>query len=194
MVEFDSLSLENGMTEIDMIYQSWSPALTSITWEIRPYGVGEYIPMDARIDNPLANLPPLVQLRAVFVGTEDVAPAMLLTPYSRAITGRMGPMMRGISDVIPFGFTTNQAQLVVNMDYIDLNRHTVAPKLVLASGTVVEPVAVTRTPDPGKPTRQQYVANFTLPAGTPGARVRIDAETNSVIHIPFVQDVQLNAF
>ena len=45
-----------------------------------------------------------------------------------------------------------------------------------------------------KPSRTKFVANFTLPADTPSARVRLEATTNSVINVPFGQDVQLNAF
>lgn len=194
VVPFESLELENGMTEIELVYQAWSPALTAIIWEVRAYGQDEWVPMDARIDNPLANLPPLVQLRAVLTGTEDVAPAIMLTQYARAIAGRMRPDMRAFTKLLPFGFASTQAQVILNMDYFEVARHTASPKLVLANDTVVEPTAVTEIPDPIKATRRQFVANFDLPAGTQAARVRIDATTNSVINVPFGQDVQLNAF
>jgi hypothetical protein len=195
VIPFESLTLEGGLTEIEMIYQAWEPAITKLVWEIRAQGDTEWVPMDARDDNPLANLPPLVQLRLVMVGTEDIAPAIDLTAYARAIAGRMRPDLRAITRLFPFGFTTTSAQIVFYMDEYDANRHTTAPKLILADGTVVNPTAVVAQQDPTKPSRTKFVANFSgLPAGTAAARVRIDATTNSVIHVPFVQDVQLNAF
>jgi hypothetical protein len=195
VIPFESLTLEGGMTEIEMVYQAWEPAITKLVWEVRAQGDTEWIPMDARENNPLANLPPLVQLRLVMVGTEDIAPAIDLTPFARAIAGRMRTDLRAITRLFPFGFTTTSAQIVLYMDEFDANRHTTAPKLILADGTVVEPTAVVTQQDQTKPSRMKYVANFAgLPAGTAAARVRVDATTNSVIHVPFVQDIQLNAF
>jgi len=189
------LELENGMTEIQMIFKAWEPAATSLAWEIRvPGDNSPWILMDAREDNPLANLPPLVQIRAIMVGTPDVAPAIDLDQYARAIAGRMRPDMRAISKLLDFGFATNAASIVLNMDYFDAAHHTAAPKLVLANGTVVNPISVTPEVDPSKPTRTKFTANFDLPAGTTKARVRIDATTDSVIDVPFGQDVQANFF
>lgn len=194
VVPFESLTLDGGMTEVDMIYKKWAPAATSLVWEIKAQGDTEWIPMDARVDNPLANLPPLVQLRAVFIGTEDVAPAIQLDAYARAVTGRLRNDMRAISKLRTFGFTTDQAQVVLHMDYFNPAEHTAVPKLVLAAGTVVDATAVITTQDPAKPTRYRIQADFDLPTGTPSARVRIDATTTDIIDVPFGQDVQLNAF
>lgn len=194
VMPFESLGLEGGMTEIEMVFQAWEPAATSIAWELKPQGDTEWTPIDARIDNPLANLPPLVQLRAILIGTEDVAPAINLNVYARAITGRHRTDMRAISKLKTFGFTTNEAQVVVQMDYFDPARHTASPKVILPDNTVVEPSSVTVIPDPIKPTRTKFVANFNLPQTVGSGRVRIDATTDSVIHVPFAQDVQFNAF
>lgn len=189
------LELENGMTEIQMIFKAWEPAATKLAWEVRVPGENTpWVLMDARENNPLANLPPLVHLRAVLVGTEDVAPAIDLDQYARAISGRMRTDMRAISKLIDFGFATDAASIVLNMDYFDNAKHTAAAKLVLANNTVVDPISVIAEVDPSKPTRTKFIANFDLPVGTTQARVRIDATTNSVIDVPFGQDVQANFF
>src|SRR5690606_16376681 len=110
--------LENGMTEIQMIFKAWEPAATSLAFEVRIPGVDTpWILIDAREDNPLANLPPLVNIRAVMIGTEDVAPAIDLDQYARAISGRHRTDMRAISQLLPFGFSTTEASIVLNMDY-----------------------------------------------------------------------------
>ncbi len=119
---------------------------------------------------------------------------ILLTNQTRAVAGRMRPDMRALTHLLPYGYATSQAQMILQMDYYDPARHTVSPKLVLANNTVVEPSAVVHIPDPVKPTRHLFRADFNLPAGTTSSRVRIDSTTNSVIHVPFVQDVQLNSY
>lgn len=195
VVPFESLGgMDNGMTEIQMVYKRWRPAATQLVWEIKAEGTSEWIPMDARTDNPLANLPPNVQLRAVFIGTQDLQPAIILDPYARATLGRMRTDMVAISKLKAFGFTTNKAQIVLNMDNFNAAKHTAVPKIVLSSGTVVLADAIIPEIDPTKPTRTKFTANFTLPAGTASARARVDATTTSLIDVPFGQDIQLNAY
>ncbi|WP_242221708.1 hypothetical protein [Shinella zoogloeoides] len=194
VMEFEPLTLENGMTEIDMIFKAWEPAATSLVWEIKAQGDTEWVPMDAREDNPLANLPPLVQLRAVMIGTQDVAPAIDLDTYARAIPARMALSMTAISKLKTFGFATTEAQVVLNMDSYEAAKHTAVPKLMLADNTVVTASAVVTEVDPAKPSRTKFTADFTLPGGTTQARVRVEATTSDVTAVPFGQDIQLNAF
>ncbi|WAJ26851.1 hypothetical protein [Antarcticirhabdus aurantiaca] len=194
VVQMNAITLDGGMTEIEMIYRGFEPAATKLVWEVQAQGDTEWVPLDARLDNPLASLPPLVNLRAVFLGTEDLAPAIDLNTFARCIAGRMRPDMRAITKLIAFGFATNKAQVVLNMDAFDPARNTAEPRLVLANGTAVTADAIKAERDPVKTSRTKFTADFTLPAGTTGARVRIDSTTNSVIHVPFGQDVQLNAF
>lgn len=195
VVPFVSLgSLENGMTEIQMIYKRWRPAATQLSWEIKAEGESEWIPLDARTDNPLANLPPTVQLRAIFLGTQDVQPAIILDPYARAICGRMRLDMVAISKLKTFGFGTNAARIVLNMDNYNPAKHTAVPKIVLANGTVVTASAIVPEPDFTKPSRTKITADFVLPAGTTQARARVDATTTQVIDVPFGQDIQLIAY
>lgn len=195
VVPFVSLgSVENGMTEIQMIYKRWRPAATQLSWEIKAEGETEWIPLDARTDNPLANLPPTVQLRAIFIGTQDVQPAIILDPYARAICGRMRPDMVAVSKLKTFGFTTTQASIVLQMDNFNAAKHTAVPKIVLANGTVVTASGIISEVDRAKSTRTKITANFTLPAGTTQARARVDATTTSIIDVPFGQDIQLIAY
>lgn len=194
VIQFENLELEGGMTEVEMVYKKWAPAATSLVWEVKAQGDPAWVPMDARVDNPLANLPPNVQLRAVFIGTEDVAPAIVLDTYARAVTGRMRDDMRAMSDLKVFGFGTDQAQVILNMDNFKPAKHTAVPKIVLSGGTVIDASAVVSTQDPMKPSRYRIQADFDLPASTPSARVRIDATTTEITDVPFGQDVQLNAF
>lgn len=186
--------VENGMTEIEMVYKTWAPAATSLVWEVRAQGDKEWVPIDPRVNNPLANLPPLVELRMVMIGTPDVAPAIILDRYARVTAGRMRLDMVAITKPIEFGFATAQAQIVLHMDAFDKALHTATPKIVLDDNTVVSPLSVVATVDQDKPSRTKFVANFKLPAGTKRARARVDATTTNVTQVPFGQDIQLCAF
>lgn len=194
VMQFESLTCSGGMTEIEMIYKKWEPAATSLVWEIKAQGDADWIPLDGRDDNPLLNLPPLVQLRVVMLGTPDVAPMIYLDNYARTLQGRMRLDMVATSQLQTFGFASNAAQIVLNMDNYSAANHTCVPKLMLADDTIVIADTVTGTIDPTKPSRTMFLANFTLPTGTPSARIRIEADTNSNINVPFGQDVQLNAY
>lgn len=194
VVQFNSVSLENGMSEIEMIYRGWEPSATKLVWEVQAQGDTEWVPMDGRLDNPLAGLPPLINLRAVFLGTPDVAPAIDLTSYSRVIAGRHRLDMQAPSKLITFGYTTNKAQIVVNVDNFDAAKHTAAARVVLSSGTVVTPDAVRTAVDPSKPTRITLTADFTLPANTPAARARFDTTSTTAASLPFGQDIQFNPY
>jgi len=193
VMQFESLTLDGGMTEFELLYKSWQPAATQLVWEIKAQGETEWILVDEREDNPLANLPPLVQYRAVMIGTPDVAPMIYLDTYSRAVSGRMRLDMVAISQLQTFGFTTEAAQVVLQMDNYSDAAHTCVPKLMMANDDIITADTIVESVDPSKPSRTMFIANFTLPAATPSARVRIEATTNSNINVPFGQDVQLNA-
>jgi hypothetical protein len=192
VVEFDSITLEGGMSEIDMIYQAWEPAATRLVWEVSPVGMDVWFPLDDRDPNPLAGLPNQVRLRATFLGTEDVQPAINLDTYARVISGRLRPDMRALTEQIDFGFATTAASLVINMDNFDPVQHSIDAKLVV-NGGLVNAASITPTPDPAKPGRVKFVCNYTFASAT-SAVVRVNVETDDVINVPFVQDIQLNGF
>lgn len=192
-IPMSALTLENGMTEIELVYEGWEPASTSRVWMIKPQGTDEWLPLDGRNPNPLANLPPLVQLKLVMVGTQDLAPMIVLDQYSKALTGRCRPDMQAVSDDLTFGFTTTTIQTVTHVDNFDPAHHTHAPKLMVGA-TVVTPATTAVEIDPMKPSRRKITANFTLGAASGSARYRFDMGTDNVYEIPFIQDIQLNAY
>lgn len=193
-VPMAGLSLDGGMTEVHMIYQALTTSVAQLVWEIRQDGGQDWTVLDSRPDNPLANLPPLVELRAVFLGTEDVAPGIYLDENSRAITGRMQANMQAVSKRLAFGFSSPAAQIVLNMDNFDDAHHTALPKIILDNGTVLDPVSVVDEVDPDKPSRTKFTANFTFGSNQTGVRLRIDTTTDDIKDVAFGQDVQLNAY
>ncbi|MCW5720423.1 MAG: hypothetical protein KIS86_04700 [Devosia sp.] len=194
VVEMNAAVLPGGFTELRMVFQGWEPAGTQRSWEIKPFGVEDWIPFDARPDNPLANLPAQASLRMVMQGTEDLAPMIILDTHAVMITGRMRNDLRGVSKDLAFGFATETIEMIVNMDAFDIAHHDLVPRLRVGAA-VVDADSVTATVDPTKPSRTTYKAIFDF-AGAPitGARVQLEGNTDTVVKVPFVQDIQLNAF
>ena len=193
VVPFENLQLTGGLSEVRMVYQGWQPDFTRLVWEVKPEGATDWTPMDEREDNPLANLPANVQLRAVFIGTEDVAPSIVLDSHAISITARHKFNAEAVTRELDFGFATENLQVVMNADAFDSDHHSYAPKIIVG-GVTIDPVSVSETVDASKPTRTLFVANFTLGAPASGCRLKIEGNTDSVTNVPFIQDIQLNAF
>ncbi|SNY94058.1 hypothetical protein SAMN04515647_4382 [Cohaesibacter sp. ES.047] len=193
VVPMEPVSLENGMTEIQMAYAAVQTGSASLSWQVKPVGTDEWIDMDGREDNPLATKPVLCAYQAVLVGTPDNAPFIILDADARIICGRMGTDMVAITEDYTFAETTDSVSLVVYMDEFDEVHHTVAPKLIVG-GSVIDADAIDYKPDRESDTRVKVTANFTLGAAVTTLAGRIDATSDSDILLPFGESIQINAF
>ncbi|WP_127076144.1 hypothetical protein [Rhodomicrobium lacus] len=195
VVEFQPLTLENGMTEIRLLTAGWAPGGTALVWEVKPSDSETWQPLtldSAAASTALNGVPALVQLRAVFTGTTDLQPALVLDAYARGMTFRPRGDMVAVSKEQAFGLSTTHVQLEAVLDQYDAAKHTAAPKLVIG-GTVVTPTTLTITPDLVNPKKRTLLANFMLGAATTSARARIDMTTTEVTDLPFVQNIALYA-
>ncbi|MDG3580421.1 hypothetical protein P7F60_28995 [Rhizobium sp. YJ-22] len=193
VIEMEAATLADGMTEMQLVFQGWEPDGTQRSWEIKPVGSAVWIPFDNRAPNPLANLPPQAQLRCIMQGTEDIAPCLILdATNARVLTGRMQGIQRAISKQLNFGFSTTQLQMVAQVDNYDPARHTHLNKIMVGATVVTGTVVAEQ--DITKPSRWKFTTNFTLGAAATSCRIRLEGTTNSIVVVPFVQDIQLNAF
>lgn len=194
IVDFGSLTLENGMTEIRLLHAGWQPGGTNLVWEIKPTGSDEWQPLtlkNAIGAEAMTGLPALVQLRAVFVGTADLQSAIVLGPTARGMTFRPRGEMVAVSKVHNFGLSTTTIQLETVLDAFDPGKHTVAPKIIIGA-TVHNPAAVVWTADLVNPKKRTVLASFNVPATT-SARARFDMTSTEVTDIPFIQNIAMYA-
>jgi hypothetical protein len=192
VVEFEGLTLDSGMTELRLLYPGWQPAGTSLVWEIRPIGDTEWYPLKAYDEHPLAGLPPQVALRAVFLGTTDLQPAIILDAKARGITGRHGSMMRAVSLSHDFGASTSVVRTQTVVDAFDAAIHTATPSLIVGTATIAAS-SVSVEVDPTKPSRRTIYATFTRGAPTSAAHYRFTATTTNVVSVPFIQNWSMHA-
>lgn len=195
VVELDPLTLENGMTEIRLLTAGWAPGGTGLVWEIKPTEATEWLPLtldDAEDTDTLVGLPALVRLRAVFVGTTDLQPALVLDSKARGYTFRPRGDMTAVSHVVDFGLSTSTIQLEVVLDAFDATKHVATPRIMVGAD-VLTPTAVQVIPDMTNAEKRTVLATFAPAAPVTGARARLAMTTTEVTDIPFIQNIALYA-
>jgi len=196
VIEFQPLTLENGMTELRLLHGGWAPGGTNLIWEIQNSDAegDEWTALapSAEGSDTLAGRPALVRLRLVLTGTTDLQPAIVLDSNARGMTFRPRGDMQAVSKSHAFGLSTSSVQLEYVLDQFDPAYHTQAPKLVVGS-TVLTPSATIVTPDMVNPLKRSVLATFALGSVTTEARARVDMTTTDVTVVPFVQNIALYA-
>jgi len=194
VVEMQAATLENGMTDIRILNAGWAPGGTSLTWEILPSDATDWSPLtvDAAVDTAwLAGLPALTRLRAVFAGTTDLQPAVVMDANARVMTFRPRNTMQSISVNHNFGVSTTSVRIDTVVDQWDGAKHTATPKLLVGS-TVYTPVATVVTPDLVNAKKRTISASFTVPSTT-SARARFDMTSSEVTDLPFIDNIAMYA-
>ncbi len=188
-IAFQPLGCPDGMTQIQLLYAGWAPAGTSLIWEVKPVD-GDWIPIQMGDATGFAGLPALAQLRATFVGTTDLAPALRLDSTARAATMRPQSVMQAMSKPQAFGFSTSSIMLVTVVDAFDAALHTAVNRLWVA-GAFVEADSTTVEVDIDKPSRRKITSMFELAAPVTEASAAPKLTTSSVVSTPFVQNTMM---
>ncbi len=193
-VEMQPLTLENGMTEIRILTAGWAPGGTSLTWEVQPSGATSWTPIavDEGDADPLPGLPALVRLRAVFAGTTDLMPAIVMDASARGETFRPRSTMAAVAKAHNFGIATSNVQLETVVDAYDVAKHTAANRLMVGAD-VLTPAATSISVDPDNPDKRRLLSTFTLAAPASSARARVEMSTTDISDLPFVESVAMYA-
>jgi hypothetical protein len=183
------ITLENGMTDIDLTYKSWVPGGTALQFEIKPSDADNWVPLreEALGTHPLVGLPAMVELRAVMIGTPDLAPMIVMDQFATVTTARNAGTMVAVSTEIEFGVSTTAIVTEFTLDAFDAADHTAAPKIMVAGATIA-PDTTQITVDPNKPDRRRVTSTYALGAAATSARMRIEMSAANVVAVPFVQD------
>lgn len=194
VVPMQALNLADGMTQIDFIFAGWIPGGCELGWEIRPAGTDAWIELDDGdpTTNPLVGLPASVELRMVMLGTTDLQPMIQLDEKAVSRVARNRNSLVAVSDVINFGLSSSSIVTQYTVDSFDAARHTFTPSIMVGAA-VVNPTTTQMTIDAQNPNRRTYVSTYALGAAATGARMRVVANTNNIVSVPFVQDVFIAA-
>ncbi len=192
IVDFQPLTLDNGMTEIRLLTAGWEPGGCGLVWEIKVPSIPNAQWRALTADNAdgaddLNGLPALVQLRAVFIGTKDLQPAIMLDAFARGMSFRNRGDFVAIGTVIDFGVETTTVQTESVIDGFDAAKHTAAPELIIGS-TVYLPAVASVTDEPSaNGNRRRVLATFITPS-TQTARYALAMTTAEATSVPFIQN------
>ena len=158
-VMLQAVSLAGGLTDIAIEAQHLIPKGCELFYEIQPTGAGSWYPLgDSTLR--LAGLPNLVNLRAVMLGTKDLAPAFTLTENAVTVS-RSGDSLVFFSTARTVAATTSVilSALVHNWDAVN---HTLTPKVVVG-GTEYAASVTTYVDEDGA---RRFKYTFTVPSTT----------------------------
>lgn len=192
VVQFNSLTCPLGMSEIFLLYQGWAPAGVSMTWQVKPNGDNTWYDIQGGDASPLYGLPAAAELRAVMVGTTDLAPAILMDTTARSAAMRVRNDMRAPSKPVEFGLSTSLVTMVTTLDRFDPEFATFTPQ-ILVDDTPVSASASTIALDRDKPGRRIITSVFNLAQPVTAARAFPQMTNNNLANVPFVENIMLAA-
>jgi len=198
VVDFQSMSLPGGMTQFSLLHPDWKPEGTALAWEIQPDFGGAlppWVKLDPAVgaDNPLAGLPPTVNLRLTMLATQDLAPMIELSEVAVYEAARVRAEFRAVSKRLDFGLSTNTIQTLDVVDDFNPAVHTFEPRIIVNEGAaLVAPSVVTQRVDPDKPARREFLATYAVTNAT-SARLCPGGSTTNVVDVFFGQNTALFA-
>ncbi|MCS6809751.1 MAG: hypothetical protein NZ694_00570 [Tepidimonas sp.] len=172
VVQMEPLQLSGGIADIDMLYEGVTPDGTELVWEYQVSG--QWLPITDGTEAGLASLPALVPLRAVFVGTLDLMPAVRLTG-SQVRVARVGMSFTHISTQRTLSSGSTDIRVRLLLEYFDPAYHTVGCRLILGSGPI-NPASVRDEIVDGNRRWREY--RFTPGTAQTGYRIEITGSTS----------------
>lgn len=170
VVQMQPLQLAGGIQELDMLYESAVPAGCRLVWECQTGGLWRPVTVDTP---PQFGGAALVPLRAVFLGTSDLMPAV--RPSTAQVTvRRRGTAFTHITT--PRTLSTASQNIRVRLLLEDFNpaapaSHTVGCQLIIG-GNTVSPTSERDEIVDGRSRWREY--RFQLGSPTTSYRIRVE--------------------
>lgn len=193
-VECQPLTLENGMTQISLIYPGWEPDGTSMPWSVQPSGETTWttVAKVAEGDGPFGGQPALTRLAVTFIGTTDLQAGIQLGARCVSRTQRHQTQMHAVTKPLLFGLSSDSIVLETQIADYDASLHTVGHRLVVGA-TIHAPDAETIEPLLGSNSKVVLRSTFSLATATTEARYVIDATTTTAKAVCFGEYAYLYA-
>ena len=170
VIQMQPLQLAGGIQELDMLYESAVPAGCRLVWEYQTGGLWRPVTVDTP---PQFGGAALVPLRAVFLGTSDLMPAV--RPGTAQVTvRRRGTAFAHISTPRTLATASQNIRVRLLLEYFDPNapaNHTVGCQLVIG-GNTVNPTSARDEIVDGRSRWREY--RFQLGSPTTSYRIRIE--------------------
>ncbi|MGX9944863.1 hypothetical protein ACTG4Q_20575 [Bradyrhizobium denitrificans] len=195
VITLNPLQLPGGILAIDLVAGTVVPNGTTLTYEIQVGSVWyNLLDVDKYMLGQGGTIPPLLPLRAVFMGSVDCMPALNLADSSVYVS-RPDIYAQHVTQTRTLPAASTQIRVIERYEAFDPVYHTASCKLLTGAGfgTQVSPSSVSTYIDPDDGAYERtYV--FNLGAAVTQYRVltRIDTSTNQrVFHVGWQKDYAL---
>lgn len=128
-VELEPIDLSEGIADFDMLLEQVAPQSTDLVFQYKKSGDNNWYTITDGTADQLLGLPALCHLRAVFVGSRDVQPALALSG-SRIQANRPATNFRHISTERTLAAASEDIDVIVLLEGWDDTKHTCTCKLV----------------------------------------------------------------
>lgn len=183
-VQMAPMSLENGIANIDLLYELIRPAGTQIIHEVQVNSVWRAI--DTVNRGMLIGLPALLPYRIVFVGTTDIHAGVTLGAASTITTWRPRTDFKHVSSEITLPAPCDEIELRITVEWWDDARHDLDVDLLTgATFATVEEADVTEIrglpPLNGTQDRKEFRLVYTLGAPISSFKIRMSGTTDNAL-------------
>ncbi|MGQ3671781.1 hypothetical protein ACT6QG_05230 [Xanthobacter sp. TB0136] len=179
VVDFQPITLENGIDYLRILAAGWAPDGTLATWEFKPSDSNTWREFSPDGADALYGLPASLDLRLTMVGTTDLAPSIVLDEYARVEVGRHRGDLRAITKPLALGVTATSITVDLTIDQWVEGEHTASVKL-MAGATTYTPTNTSIWQDPDKPKRRRLTCTFTALPNVTSVRVLIEGTKSGV--------------
>lgn len=179
-VQIQPFELANGIANIDILSESFTPEGTELIWEVQVNGV--WRPIQYYEENILVGLPALLPARIVFVGTTDLMPCITLGAASTVRTWRARTDFKHISTERTIGTDVDLIEVRLRLEAWDSGHHTVVCKLLTGAtfNTEVEPESFEdRTTDDPEAIERRFF--FELDTPVQSYKIQIEGTTDNAL-------------
>lgn len=176
-IQLQPLQLSGGITDIDFLAAAVTTPAAQLHFEVQVGGVwralGELSP------NLLVGLPPLLPLRAVFLGTSDIMPGLTLTGSSVTVS-RPRTTFRHISSARTLQAPSSEIKVILRLEYWNASRHTVDAQLIVGSNTHTADMMTEREVEAGTVERTY---TFDLATATDTYKIDVSGNTTTALEV-----------
>ncbi len=182
VIDLNPLTLNGGISDIDIIAPAIVPGSTQLTFEIQVAGI--WYPLastEAMVLGAGGVVPPLLPLRAVFTGSPDMMPGIMLTG-SQVTASRSATALALFSTVrnLP-GAGSASIRVIARLEGFQAANHTATMKLLTGAGYATETAAssVVDVVTPDGATERTWL--FNLGAAVTSYRMKATATTDNAL-------------
>lgn len=181
-VDLQPLSLSGGITDIDILAGMVVPDATSLTFQVQINGA--WVALSDVTKNALAGLPPLLPFQAVFQGTSDIAPGIVMSD-SQVKVSRPRTSFKHISAERLLPAETSTVRVITTLGAWNAARHGFSVKLLSGASTLTP--AVVQDLDLGDD-RIERTSLFTLATPILSFKIEMTGTTTTALDLFLVEE------